>query len=159
MYIHSDIVIDNNSVYIIMVNMLNYNNYGHVCNFREHTETIIFLEQPQSLLAPVGTQVEVTCRVAMGYRIVWIVVIPGVGEVNTEESGAISALSSRGIETEISSAENREPTLTITGTVEVNQLTLQCRAVNVSDSFQRSDGDVVIMTFYGKTINNWSFEY
>ena len=111
------------------------------------------------MLAPVGTQVDLTCRAAMGYRIVWIVGIPGVGMLTTEESGAISALSSRGIETEVSSAENREPTLTISGIVENNQTTVQCRAVNVSTFFQRCDGDVVSMTFYGKTINNWSSEY
>ena len=91
----------------------------------------------------------------MGYRIVWIIGIPGVGElVDAEESGAISALSSRGIETEVSSAENREPTLTISGTMENNQTTVQCRAVNVNTILQRCDGDVVTMTFYGKTINN-----
>ena len=90
----------------------------------------------------------------MGYRIVWIVGVPGVGEVDTEQLGAISALSSRGIETEVSSAENREPTVTISGTVESNKTTVQCRAVNVSNFFQRSDGDVVTMSFYGKTINN-----
>ena len=95
----------------------------------------------------------------MRYRIVWAVGIPGVGVLTTEESGAISALSSRGVETEVSSAENREPALTISGTVENNNTTVQCRAVNVSDILQRSDGDVVTMTFYGKTINNWSSEY
>ena len=120
-----------------------------------HTETI-FLEQPEPVLAPLGTQVELTCRVAMGYRIVWIVGLPGAGEVNAEETGAVSELSSRGIETEVSSAENREPTLTISGTVENNLTTVQCRAVNVSNFFQRSDGDVVTMSFYGKTMNNWS---
>ena len=88
----------------------------------------------------------------MGYRIAWIVGIPGVGEVNAEGSGAISELSSRGIETEISSAENHEPTLAISGTVENNQTTVKCRVVNVSDIFQRCDGDVVTMTFYGKEL-------
>ena len=111
------------------------------------------------MLAPVGTQVELTCRVAMGYRIVWVVGVPGVGVVDTDGSGVISALSSRGIETEVSSAENREPTLTISGIVENNNTTVQCRAVNVSDIFQRCDGDVVTMTFYGKAINKWSSEY
>ena len=111
------------------------------------------------MLAPLGTQVELTCRVAMGYRIVWVVGIPGVGEVDTEGSGVISELSLRGIETEVSSAENREPILTISGTVENNQTTVQCRAVNVSTILQRYDGDVVTMTFYGKTINNSSSEY
>ena len=85
------------------------------------------------MLAPVGTQVELTCRVAMGYRIVWIVGIPGVGEVDTEQSGVISVLSSRGIETEVSSAQKREPTLNISGTVGNNQTTVQCRAVNVTN--------------------------
>ena len=111
------------------------------------------------MLAPLGTQVELTCRVAMGYRIVWIVGIPGVGVVSTEELGAISYLSSRGIETEVSSVENCEPKLTINGTRENNQTTVQCRAVNVNTFFQRFDGDVVTMTFYGKVINNWSSEY
>ena len=123
------------------------------------TAETIFLEQPEPVLAPLGTQVELTCRVAMGYRIVWTVEIPGGGEVDAEGPGVISSLSSRGIETEASSAENREPTLTISGTVENNQTTVQCRAVNVNDIFQRSDGDVVTVTFYGKTINNWSSEY
>ena len=107
------------------------------------------------MLAPVGTQVELTCRVAMGYRVVWIVGIPGVGEVNAEESGVISQLSSRGIETEVSSAENLEPTLTISGTVENNQTTVQCRAANIN-SLQRFDGDEATMTFYGKATNKWS---
>ena len=96
----------------------------------------------------------------MGYRIVWIVGIPGVeGMLTNEISGVISALFSRGIETEVSSAENREPTLTISGTVENNQTTVQCGAVNVSNILQWCDGDVVTMTFYGKTMNNWSSEY
>ena len=96
----------------------------------------------------------------MGYRIVWTVGIQGLGMlVNSEGVGIISVLSSRGIETEVSSAENREPILTISGTVENNQTTVQCTAVNVSTIFQRCDGDVVTMTFYGKTINNWSSEY
>ena len=113
-----------------------------------HTE-IIFLEQPEPVLAPLGTQVELTCRVAVGYRTVWIVRIPGVEGVLTNEfSEVISALSSRGIETEVSSAVNHEPTLTISGTVENNQTTVQCTAVNVSNIFQ-CDGDVVTMTFYG----------
>ena len=130
-----------------------------MCAIFVNTETIIILEQPEPVLAPVGTQVELICRVAMGYRIVWIVGIPGEGEVNAEESGAISALSSRGIETEVSSAVNRDPTLTISGTVENNQTTVQCRAVNVSNIFQKFDSDEVTMTIYGKTINNWSSEY
>ena len=95
----------------------------------------------------------------MGYRIVWIIGVPGVGEVTTELSEVISALSSRGIETEVSSAENREPTLTISGTVENNQTNVQCTAVNINDIIQRCDGDVVIITFYRKAINNWSSEY
>ena len=91
---------------------------------------------------------------------VWIVRIPGVEGVFTNEiSGVISALSSRGIETEVSSAENREPTLTISGTVENNQTTVQCTAVNVNNNLQMCDGDVVTMTFYGKAMNNWSSEY
>ena len=83
----------------------------------------------------------------MGYRIVWAIGIQGLEIlVNSEGVGIISALSSRGIETEVSSAENREPTLTISGTVDNNQTTVLCTAVNVSTIFQRCDGDVVTMT-------------
>ena len=95
----------------------------------------------------------------MGYRIVWIIGVPGVGELTTELAEVISRLSSRGIESEVSSGEKHEPTLTISGTVENNQTTVQCRAVNVSNIFQSFDGDVVTMTFYGKVINNWNSEY
>ena len=73
--------------------------------------------------------------------------------INTDESGAIYALSSRGFETEASSTENREPTLTISGTLEINQTTMQCRAVNINDIIQRCDSDVVTVTFYCKAIN------
>ena len=110
------------------------------------------MEQPEPVLAPLGTQVELTCRVAMGYRIVWIVGISEGGLINAEELGVISALSSRGIKTEVSSAENREPTLNISGTVENNNTTVRCRAVNIMDIFQRCDGDVATIAFYGKTI-------
>ena len=72
--------------------------------------------------------------------------------VNTDVPGSISAVSSRGIETEVSSAENREPTLTIRGTVENNQSTVQCRAVNISNIIQTLDIDEVILTFYGMLI-------
>ena len=120
-----------------------------------HPAESIFLEQPEPVLTPVGTQVELTCRVAIGYRIVWIVGISERGSINAEELGAIFALSSRGIETEISSAENREPTLTISGTVENNQITVQCRAVNITDIIQRCDGDVATIAFYGKTIKEF----
>ena len=118
----------------------------------------IFLEQPEPVLAPLGTQVELTCRVAIGYRIVWIIVTTE-GEVTNELADVISALSSRGIETEVSSAENHEPILTISGTVENNQTTVQCRAVNVDVILQTCEGDVVTMIFYGKAMNNWSSEY
>ena len=117
-----------------------------------YSAEILFLEQPEPVLAPLGTQVELTCRVAMGNRIVWIVGIPGGGDLEAG-SDAISALSSRGIETEVSSAENREPTLNISGTVENNKTTVQCTAVNITNIFQRCDGDVVTIIFYGKTIN------
>ena len=100
------------------------------------------------MLAPLGTQVELTCRVAVEYRVVWIIGVPRV--ITTDEFGAISALSSRGIETEVSSAENREPALTISGIVENNQTTVQCRAVYVNRIFPRVDGEGVTVLFYGK---------
>ena len=104
------------------------------------------------MLAPLGAQEELICRVTKGNNnfITWTVRLPGKNPANTHELGVISALSLRGIKTEVSSAENREPALTINGTVENNQTTAQCIAV-INNFFERCDGDVVTMTFYGKT--------
>ena len=113
----------------------------------------IFLEQPVSVLAPVGTQVELTCIVAIGYRILWIVAIPGEVPVNTNNKGAIPALnSSKGIQTEISSEKNPQPPLIFSRAVKNNHITVQCIAVNVSNLFQRCPGDNVTMTFYGTSL-------
>ena len=95
-------------------------------------------------MAPVGTQVEVTCKVAVGYRVVFIVGLPDKnGSINTDEMGVIDLLSSRGIETD-------NFTLTISNGTINNQTTVQCRAVNVSYTFQRCDGEeIATITFYG----------
>ena len=97
-------------------------------------------------MAPVGTQVEVTCKVDVGYRVVFIVELPDEnGSINTLQNGVIEHLSSRGIKTELYNS-----TLTISnGTI--NNLTIvQCKAVSASDTTQRCDGEeIATITFYG----------
>lgn len=119
----------------------------HVDTFAE-----VFLEQPEPVvMAPVGTQIELTCRVSMGYRTVWGVQLPGGTSVVAVETPALIAnLLSRGIVTELSTAENRNTPLIIGGTVEINQTTVQCLAVNLSDEFMRCDGKEATVTFYGQ---------
>ena len=97
-------------------------------------------------MAPVGTQVEVTCKVAVGYRVVFIVELPDEnGSINTLEDGVIYLLSSRGIETELYNS-----TLTISNGTINNLTTVQCRAVSASDISQRCDGEeIATITFYG----------
>ena len=108
-----------------------------------------FLEQPEPVvLVPVGTQVELTCRVAMGYRIVWSVQPPGGTQVAVETASIINTLLSRGIVTEISSVENPNTSLIINGTEENNQTTAQCIAVNLNDEFVRCGGSLTTVTLY-----------
>ena len=97
-------------------------------------------------MAPVGTQVEVTCKVDVGYSVVFVVELPDEnGSINTLENGVIDHLSSRGIETELYNS-----TLTISNGTINDQTTVQCRAVNASNISQRCDGEeIATITFYG----------
>ena len=110
----------------------------------------VFLEQPEPVvLVPAGTQVELICRVAMGYRVVWSVMLPGGTPVPVETDLLISSLLPKGIETELSTAENRNPSLLITGTAENNQTAVECIAVNLSDVFMRCSSRTAKVIVYG----------
>ena len=111
----------------------------------------VFLEQPEPVvLVPAGAQVELICRVAMGYRVVWSVMLPGgTSQVPVETALLISSLLPKGIETELSTADNRNPSLLITGTAENNQTAVQCIAVNLSDVFMRCSSRTTTVTAYG----------
>lgn len=88
----------------------------------------------------------------MEYRAVWIVEIPGIGRFEAEGSRAISVLQEEGFVTAPSTVQNRENPLTINGTLSNNQATVQCVAVNVSNTLTRYVGETVTMGFYGKHI-------
>ena len=99
-------------------------------------------------MAPIGTRISLACSVTAEYRVVWIVEIPGIGRFETEDSAAISALQDVGFVTEITSAQNRENPLSITGSLRNNQATVQCAAVNVSNN---------LMKFVFETLNTVAF--
>ena len=95
----------------------------------------MFLEYPAvPTVALIGTQIVLTCRVTTEYRVAWIVEIPGIGRFDSDDPAAVAALRDEGF---VTSIQNRENPLTITGSFRTNQATVQCAAVNVSNIFMR----------------------
>lgn len=98
----------------------------------------MFLEYPERpKVAPDGTQIMLTCRVSIEFRVVWIIEIPGIGRFEAEDSMAISVLQDEGFIVAPSSAQDREIPLNITGSLSNNQATVECIAVNVSNNLTR----------------------
>ena len=114
----------------------------------------VFLENPSEppLAHVVGTQIALTCRVAMEYRVVWIVEIPGMGRLESEDSAAISALQEEGFAIKTTYVQDRENRLTITGSLRNNLATVQCAAVDdVRNTKTRYvNENIITVKFYGK---------
>ena len=111
----------------------------------------MFLEQPDPVVEPLGTQVEVSCVVNSTFRTTWNILLPGreLG-LATDTLSNIDLAANRGFVTNISSTENREPPLRINGTIGNSGTTVQCRATNLMDSFLRCPGRNFLVTFFGK---------
>ena len=110
-------------------------------------------EEPNPVLEPLGTEVELQCRVDMAFRTAWIIVLPIDGMASSEILSNIAFLtSSHGIVTEVSSTENREPPLRINGTIGNSGTTVQCNAIELANPLtgSRCPGTVVPVTFHGK---------
>ena len=105
------------------------------------------------MVAPVGAQITLTCRVHMAFRVVWIVEIPGIGRFEAESPAAITALQNEGFITVPSSAQDREIPLNITGSLSNNQATVNCMAVNnniMSERYVERDQANITIEIYGK---------
>ena len=98
---------------------------------------------------PIGTGVELTCRVQVGFRVVWSVTIPADTVPTLAEQASLPYLASLGIRTVASTAESRENPLLISGGVALNQTDLQCLALDLRDSRRRCDSSLTTVTFYG----------
>lgn len=114
----------------------------------------VFLEQPDPVLEPVnvGIQVQLTCRVNMEYRIAWSVTLSGeMVASSTDSPGDLMFLiSNHGIVSETSTAANREPSLTINGTMGNDQTRVQCIAITAEKPTRKCPGREFLVTFYGK---------
>ena len=113
----------------------------------------MFLEQPDPVVKPLGTQVEVSCAVNFPFRTIWSILLPG-REMGSELSSEISTnvdflTENHGIVTNVSSAGNREP-LRINGIIGNNGTTVQCIAINLTDLSNRCLGRNFLVTFFGK---------
>ena len=111
-------------------------------------------EEPNPVLEPLGTEVELQCRVDMAFRIEWIIFLPDSRNPARSNDALIVALlaSMRGIVTEVSSADNREPPLRINGTIRNSGTTVQCEAISLADPVRadRCPGTEVPVIFHGK---------
>lgn len=124
--------------------------------------TVVFLKQPQSEPAPVGTQVELTCEVAAGYRMLWSIRLPGETLLVTIETARLyDALRSRGIVAKNSTAKNPNVPLIINGTEDNNKTSVRCIALDLSDPLSRINGDIITVIFYGKAraLSNYIANY
>ena len=110
----------------------------------------MIIEEPDPVLnEPLGTQVELNCRVDMNYMTSWKIILPQSPDATfaTTRNVTVAFLArNHSIMTEVSSAENREPPLRITGTIGNSGTTVQCIAVGVFDC----PGTIVQITFHGK---------
>ena len=115
----------------------------------------MILEEPDPVLEPLGTQVELKCSVDMAFRTAWRVILPESRAVTTDRDRelAFAFLANHSISvTEVSSAENREPPLRIIGTIGNSGTTVQCIAMELDNMFEERvcPGTVIRMTFHGK---------
>ena len=112
-----------------------------------------FLEQPHPVVEPLGVQIELTCEVNTEYRISWSIILPGETVASSTDSpGDLSSLSNHhGIASTGSTVENREPPLTVNGTMGNDQVRVQCIAITVKEPTRKCPSTEVVLRFYGKS--------
>ena len=126
------------------------------CSLAGQCDNVI-IEEPDPVLEPLGTQVELNCSVDMAFRTAWRVILPGSPAVTTDRDreAAFAFLANQSINvTEVSSTENREPPLRINGTIGNSGTTVQCIAMELDNLFEERvcPGTVIRMIFHGKHI-------
>ena len=102
---------------------------------------------------PVGTQIQLTCRVTQGFRISWSITLPGSGALDTDIQGAPDSLARHGVivtpTTNTSNAENPERLLRINGTEANNGTVVRCIGIELSDITNRCQNERITVVFYG----------
>lgn len=113
----------------------------------------MFLEQPDIMLEPSGAQVQLTCQVNADYRISWSITLRGETVASSTDSPGDLAflITNHGIVSEISTVENRQPPLTVNGTMDNDQVIVQCIAITVEKPTKKCPGTELLLEFYGKT--------
>ena len=111
----------------------------------------VFTEQPEPVLAPIGTQVQLRCSVVEDYGVRWVVTLPGGGPISTAE---LEVLRSQGIIVKPLSTTAEESVLTVNGTEGNNGTTIQCLAVLLTDITMRCASEDVQVIFYGMNMHD-----
>ena len=121
-----------------------------VCSYFMPTESVLTEEPgPGPLIAPLGTQVQLTCSVTESYRIVWRYLPPGV--TNSELAVDVDqTLRTRGIIVENTS--NTTSHLIVNGTEGNSHSSFTCLAIKRDDPVRRSRSRRVEVVFYGMII-------
>ena len=100
---------------------------------------------PGPLIAPLGTQVQLTCSITESYRVLWRYLPPGVTDIQLADID--QTLRTRGIKVE--NPSNTTSHLIVNGTVGNNQSSFVCFAIKRNDSVRRSRSRLVEVVFYG----------
>ena len=97
---------------------------------------------------------ELTCRVAQGYRVVWDAFLPSTRIVRSENLRQIAQARYEGVTMEKSSAMNPQPSLRVNGTFDgVQRIMTSAGCIARSIKYGYKDdcfGELVSIEFYGK---------
>ena len=107
------------------------------------------MAQPHPLVEPITTLIRVNCSVRPTHRVEWRVSLPGMPLRLINIQALIDRFIRRGVATVLSTAQNREPSLILNGTLTGSPVTVQCTAVDVTDAIVACPGTWVEMRFYG----------
>ena len=116
-------------------------NYAH--------QLAVFTEQPQPVLAPIGTQVQLRCSVIQEYGVRWTITPSGGSLITTAESDSVAILDSLGLSVEPISLIAQESVLTVNGTEDNNGTIVVCVATLLSDTSMRCLTEEAQVIFYG----------
>ena len=115
------------------------------------------MEHPGSVVAPVGSQIQLICSVMDGYVIDWNILPPGTGAaLSTGNPRVLSTLRNRGIVV-LESTNSRNSFLAVNGTDENNETVVTCVASNENDLIMNCASEPSQLIFYGKGIYNLAY--
>ena len=113
----------------------------------------VFTEQPESVPAPIETQVHLRCSVVQEYGVRWTITTSHGSSITTAELDSVASLGSLGISVEPISTTAQESVLTVNGTEFNNGSIVVCIAALLTDTLMRCSSGEAQMIFYG--MNNY----